>query len=298
MNKKKSLSDIIQSRQFFPYVLLIPALFVLVSLIMFPFGYNLWQSLYEYNLVYPKDLSFQGAGNYLKILLKDDIFWHSLKVTGYFTGGSLLLELLLGLGVALLLNEEFRGRNLIRVLLMLPMVATPVAVSYMWRIMYNPILGIINYFLRVFHLPQWAGIFDASTTMPSLIIVDVWQWTPFMALIILAGLMSLPREPLEAAEVDGASFLQSFWYVTLPVLKPVIFIAVLLRAIDLFKTFDIIYALTGGGPGRISETLNIYIYLTAFRTLEMGYASALTLIALAVIIGLCTVLIRVARIET
>ncbi len=298
MKKKKSLSDIIQSRQFFPYFLLTPALFVLVVVIMFPFGYNVWQSLYKYNLVYPMDLSFQGAGNYLKILLKDDIFWHSLKMSGYFTGGSLLLELLLGLGVALLLNEEFRGRNPARVLLMLPMAATPVAVSYMWRIMYNPTLGLINHFLRIVHLPQWAGIFDMSTAMPSVIIVDVWQWTPFMALIILAGLMSLPREPLEAAEVDGASFLQSFWYITLPLLKPVVVIAVLLRVIDLFKTFDIIYALTGGGPGRSTETLNIYTYLTAFRTLEMGYASALTLIALGVIIGLCTVLIRVARIET
>ncbi|MCX6090278.1 MAG: sugar ABC transporter permease, partial [Candidatus Atribacteria bacterium] len=218
--------------------------------------------------------------------------------TGYFMGTALFLELLLGLGIALLINEEFKGQYLVRLILMLPLAATPVAVSYMWRIMYNPTQGIINYFLRLFHLPGWAGIFDFMTAMPSIIIVDIWQWTPFMSLIILAGLMSIPQEPIEASRVDGATPIQTFRYVTLPLLKPVMAVGVLLRTIDLFKTFDIIYALTGGGPGRATETLNVHIYLSAFRSLEMGYATAMTLIALAIITVLCTVFIRIARIET
>jgi len=294
----RSFINRLQNKRVFPYILLLPALVVLIMLIMFPFIYNVWQSMHNYNLVYPQEKAFVGIQNFVKIFATDDTFWHALKMTVYFVGAALIIELMLGLGIALLINEEFKGQYLVRLVLMLPLAATPVAVSYMWRIMYNPTQGIINYFLRLLHLPSWSGIFDYITAMPSIIIVDIWQWTPFMSLIILAGLMSLPQEPIEASRVDGATPNQTFWYVTLPLLKPVIAVGILLRTIDLFKTFDIIYALTGGGPGRATETLNVHIYLSAFRSLEIGYATAMTLIALIIITILCTVFIRIARIET
>lgn len=293
----QSLINKIQNKRIFPYILLLPALVLLVILIMFPFIYNVWQSMHNYNLVYPQDKEFLGFKNFIKIFTSDETFWHALKMTIYFVGVSLFIELILGLGIALLINEEFKGQSLVRLILMLPLAATPVAVSYMWRIMYNPTQGIINYFLRLLQLPSWSGIFDYNTAMPSIIIIDIWQWTPFLSLIFLAGLMSLPQEPIEASRVDGATSNQTFWYVILPLLKPVIAIGVLLRTIDLFKTFDIIYSLTGGGPGRATETLNIHIYLSAFRSLEIGYATAMTLIALAIVTILCTVFIRFARIE-
>lgn len=177
--------------------------------------------------------------------------------------------------------------------MMLPIITTPIAVAYMWRIMYAPSTGLVNYLLSLVSIkgPDW--IADIHWAMPSIIIVDVWQWTPFIAFILLSGLMSLPQEPFEAARVEGATAWQSFWLITLPLLKPVFLVALLIRMIDSFKLFDIVYAMTGGGPLRVTETFNFYIYLTAFRYLDIGYASALSLTLLIMIIVLSSIFIKV-----
>ena len=257
------------SQQKLALTFMMPCLLVLLFVAVFPLAYNLWISFYNLNIVYSSHAKFIFLRNYINIL-SSGIFWHSTLCTLYFGGLSLLIEFTLGLLIALLLNQKFHGKTVVQTVVMLPMAATPVAVSYVWRIMYNPDFGIINYALHSLHLPGWNGIFDAGTAMPSLILVDVWQWTPFLVLIFHASLLSLPREALEAADVDGANAFQKFFFVTFPLMRKVVTIGVVLRGIDLFKTFDIIYSLTGGGPGRLTETLNIYTYNTLFTDLENG----------------------------
>ena len=170
-----------------------------------------------------------------------------------------------------------------RSLMILPMVVTPVVTGLTWRIMYNPTFGLINYFLGMFGFEPRAWVDKASTALPALIIADVWQWTPFMFLMIYAGMQSLPDEPFEAARVDGATGWQSFRFLTLPMLSQVILVAILLRTIESIKTFDIIFALTRGGPGTATQTLNIYTFALAFEWLKPGYAAAIAVIILVLV---------------
>jgi len=272
--------------------LLIPCIAVLLFLVIFPLVYNLWLSLHRWNLTVREEQRFIGLANYFKILFKDGHFWHSLLTTFIFGGTALAAECILGMSIALFLNRDFTGRKFIQTCMILPMVATPVAISYVWRIMYNPDFGIINYILQTIGLPIWKGIFGARTAMASIVIVDVWQWTPFLTMIFLSGLLALPKEPLEAADIDGASKIQKFRLVTLPLIRNLVIIGLILRGIDLFKTFDIIYSLTRGGPGTITETLNIYIFNEAFTHMEVGYSSALSIVA---IIIASVILIRVVK---
>jgi multiple sugar transport system permease protein len=173
--------------------------------------------------------------------VKDGDFWHSVIVTLRFSLAAVSLELILGLMLALLLNRKnTASRHVYRTRMMLPIIMTPIAVAYMWRVVYAPSTGILNYLLSLLGISGPAWVADINWALPSLIIVDVWPWTPFLALILLSGLMSLPQEPFEAAKVDGASAWQSFWFITLPLLRPIILVAVLIRLIDSFKLFDIV----------------------------------------------------------
>lgn len=281
MARNEKLTTLQKSQLRLAIGFLVPCVLSLLLIVVFPLGYNLWISLYKWNLAYPNSARFVLFANYSSIFT-NSIFWRTVLNTLYFGVVSLVVEFVIGMSIALLLNIEFKGRAFVQTCIMMPMVATPVAASYVWRIMYNPDYGIINYFLRSLGLPAWNGIFDASTAMPSLIIVDVWQWTPFLVLIFSASLLSLPKDTLEAADVDGARGAQKFFYITFPLMKNVVVIGLVLRGIDLFKTFDIIYSLTGGGPGRITETLNVYTYNTLFTNLEIGYAAALSIVALII----------------
>jgi len=178
---------------------------------------------------------------------------------------------------------------------LLPMVATPVAIAMAWLLMFEPTVGLFNPLLRSLGLPpqQWLG--SASQALPSLILVDVWQWMPMMALILLAGLTTLPEEPFEAARVDGANGWQRFIYLTLPLLLPTMVTAVLLRSIDALKTFDIIYTMTRGGPGSATETINIYAYIQAFEYFRLGNASSLLIIFFAIVLGISLIFIQVRK---
>ncbi|MGE5581711.1 MAG: carbohydrate ABC transporter permease [Bacillota bacterium] len=203
------------------------------------------------------------------------------------------METILGFILALLLAEEFRGRKFFRTIIMMPLILTPVAFSFGWRMMYHPNIGVINFFLNKFGIASVNWLANPYLAMISLIIIDVWQCTPFMMLIILAGITSLPVEPFEAAKVDGATGIQMFWRVTIPLLKPVFIIAILFRALDAFKTFDIFMTMTGGGPGASTEVLNLYTYLNSFRFLNIGYASALAVLMLLISFALGIILIRI-----
>jgi len=282
-----------QINKILPYIYVGPVIVFLTLIFLFPLLYNFYMSLRNYSLLEPQASKLIWFKNYMNVLFKDSIFWHSVGVTIYFSVLAVIIEIILGLILALLLNRKINTvRNIYRTIMMLPIITTPIAVAYMWRIMYAPSTGLLNYLLSLVGIkgPDW--IADVGWAMPSLVIVDVWAWTPFIALMLLSGLMSLPQEPFEAAKVEGATAWQSFWFVTLPLLKPVFLVALLIRTIDSFKLFDIVYAMTGGGPMRATETFNFYIYITAFRYLDIGYASALSLTLLIMIIFLSMILIK------
>ena len=290
--KTHSWGGIFDREKTFPFLLVIPAVVLLTVITVYPFVYNVWMSLHSYYLTSPQNSVWVGGRNYGTLLFQDTNFWGSLLRSAYFSGAAVATEFVFGFVIALLLNREFTGRNVLRVFLMLPLVATPIASVYVWRIMLNPSMGIINYFLRIVGLPTPKWIAGINSAMPSVILVDVWQWTPFVALILLAGLLSMPKAPFEAAKVDGCSTVQTFWYITMPLLKPIIGIVLVLRLMDSFKTFDIIYGLTGGGPIRVTETVNIYTYLTAFNNLDIGYACTLSIVMLILIILISLNLIK------
>lgn len=262
----------------------LPAVLFVVSMMGFPVLYTFWVSLTDWSMASGGEAHFVGLANYAA-LLKDARFYNSVWLTVYFTVLAVGVETVLGVAIALVLNREFKGKNVAKTLLLLPMVATPVAIGLAWTLFYEPTIGLGNYTLRLLGLPAANWLASKSTVIPSLALVDIWEWTPMVTLIVLAGLASLPTDPFEAAEVDGATSWQILRYVTLPLLAPTILIAVILRSIDAFKTFDIIYTMTAGGPGFASETLNIYGYNLAFGYFRFGTASSILVALLALVLG-------------
>jgi multiple sugar transport system permease protein len=197
--------------------------------------------------------------------------------------------------MALLFNREFWGRGLLRTLAILPMVATPVAIGLVFVMMYHPTLGVANYLVTLTGLAPFKWTYSSGTALYALAVVDIWQWTPLIMLIALAGLASLPQEPYEAARIDGATTLQAFWHITLPLLRPAIVVAILFRAIDAIKTFDIIFIMTQGGPANSTETINILLFNQAFSYFNMGYASSMAVALFAVVMGASLILIKLRR---
>jgi multiple sugar transport system permease protein len=272
-----------------------PAVLLVATIIAYPIAYTVWMSLQEWfasSVTAPK---FIGLANYQRIVTADTRFHQALVRTVYFTILVVGAEAVLGVAMALLFNREFWGRGLLRTLAILPMVATPTAIGLVFVMMYHPTLGVANYLLLVVGLPAFKWTYSSQTALYALALVDVWQWTPLIMLIALAGLASLPREPYEAAHIDGASTLQAFWHITLPLLRPAIVVAVLFRAIDALKTFDIIYIITQGGPANSTETINILLFNQAFSYFNMGYASSVAVALFAVVMGASVILIKVRR---
>jgi len=208
-----------------------------------------------------------------------------------FTAMAVVFPLILGLAAALVFNQKFPLRGLARTIFILPMMATPVAVALVWTMMFHPQLGVLNWILSQFGIPPSLWVYDASTVIPTLVMVEVWHWTPLVMLLVLGGLASLPVDPYEAAKIDGATSWQAFRYITLPLLAPFIMVAVIIRTIDALKAFDTIYVITQGGPGTASETINIFLYLNAFAYYNMGYASAVVVVFFVLIIGLALLLL-------
>lgn len=262
----------------------LPALIFIVLMMAFPVVYTIWISLTDLSMAQGGQGNFVGLKNYAE-MLKDPRFFNAIKLTVYFTALAVGVETVLGVAIALILNREFAGKNLVKTLLLLPMVATPVAIGLAWTLFYEPTIGLGNYALKLLGLPPSKWLASPTAVIPSLALVDIWEWTPMVALIVLAGLAALPNDPYEAALVDGATPFQVFRYVTLPLLTPTILVAVVLRSIDAFKTFDIIYTMTAGGPGFASETLNIYAYNLGFGYFRFGAASSVLVALLALVLG-------------
>ena len=241
---------------------------------------------------------FIGLENYGKILFGDPRFREAVVRTLYFTILAVAAETVLGVAMALLFNREFWGRGLLRTLAILPMVATPTAIALVFVMMYNPTLGVANYLLSVVGIAPFRWTYSSQTALYALALVDVWQWTPLIMLIALAGLASLPREPYEAAHLDGASTVQAFWHITLPLLRPALVVAILFRSIDALKTFDIIFVMTQGGPANATETINILLFNQAFSYFNMGYAASMAVALFALVMGASLILIKVRRTAT
>lgn len=276
------------------YVLPAPAAIVILLLMGYPFFYTVSLSLQRVNVTMTR-FTFVGLENLVEVLTEDVRFLNALWITLYFTVASLMLELVLAMIMALVLNRTFRGLGVIRTLFLLPLVATPTATSVIWLIMMEPSIGILNHFLEVVGLPRSLWVAGDTSVVPSLVWINAWHGVPFVMLILLAGLRSLPTEPFEAARIDGASKLQEFFRITLPLLKGAIVVAMLFRAIDTLKVFDAIWIMTAGGPGRRSETLHIYSYLTAFEFYDLGYGSAVILVFMVIILVISAVLIRLRQ---
>jgi multiple sugar transport system permease protein len=255
--------------------------------------YSLSLSFHDWNVIRASEWQWIGTDNYKTILFQDPYFPTALKVTLLYLAGTVPIQFGLGLGIALILNQIVgKVTGFLRTTLIIPTIMTPVVVGIIWRLMYNPDLGMLNYFLTLFGFApiNWTGM--PGTALPSIMMADTWEWTPFMALVMLAGLQALPLGPFEAARVDGASSWQTFRYVTLPLLAPCMLVALLIRLMDAFKTFDLIFVLTQGGPGMSTEVLNYYTYRYGFKFFHLGYASALSWLLVAMVTIVSIFLIR------
>jgi multiple sugar transport system permease protein len=274
---------------------MLPALLGIAAIMGFPLGYLVTMSLHKWSMIGFSPPSFVGLSNFVA-LIDDERFVGSLARTVYFTALGIASNIPAGLGIALLLNRRFPGRNLLRALLVFPMVATPVAMGLVWVVMLDPSLGIVRYLLGLVGVetpPLWLS--DTAWVIPTLVMVDAWMWTPMVALICIAGLSALPVEPFEAATVDGATAWQRFRYLTLPLMAPTLMVATMLRLMDLLKVIDIVYVMTGGGPGQASETINLYNYLVALSYDKVGYGAAVAIVLFAIVLACTLVLVRLRR---
>lgn len=271
-----------------------PAVLFVLLMMVFPILYTVRISFYEWSMSSTTPPKWVGLDNYIA-LLSDGRFWMTVKQTFVFTFGALIVQTVLGVAIAVLLHREFFGKNLVKTIFLLPMVATPVAMGLVWLLIYEPSIGAANTLLKMLGLNPQLWIASPTQVIPSLILMDVWMWTPMISLIVMAGLATLPTEPYEAADVDGATTWQKFWNVTLPLLRPTIIVAVMLRLIDVLKTFDIIYATTQGGPNMKSETLNIYGYTLGFQYFKLGMASSLLVIFFAIVMAFTLLMIYVRK---
>lgn len=283
-------------RKYVWLLFLAPTVAVLLGIVIFPLIFSLTLSFHDWNVIRAEAWKWTGIGNYKTILFQDPYFRSAFKVTVFYLAGTVPVQFGLGLFVALILHQITRKIiGVLRTTLIIPTIMTPVVVGIIWRLMYNPDLGMLNYFLTTlgFSPVNWTGM--PGTALPSVMMADIWEWTPFMALIMLAGLQALPREPFEAALVDGASSWQTLRYITLPLLSPAMLVALLIRLMDSFKTFDLIFVLTQGGPGMSTEILNYYTYRYGFKFFHMGYASALSWLLVVIVTIISMILVRTIR---
>lgn len=275
---------------------LLPALLIITAVSIFPFLFSVYLSFQQYNPVrITQPSKFVGLGNFVTIL-KDPIVWNSLRTTLSFVVFAVSIEFIFGFAIALLFNKEIPGRNIIRGILLIPMVLTPVVVGLIWKYLLNETFGVINIFFKRLEI-NFAWYNSVGTALITMVLIDVWQWTPFIFLILLSGLVSLPMDIYESAKIDGASSWGLFYYLTLPLMKRVILIAIILRSVDAIRIFDKIWVLTRGGPSRATEVLSILIFKEGFLYFNLGYAAALSLFFLAIVVVLSFLFIRVAKFE-
>ena len=279
------------AKDYVPTVLLAPAVIFMTVVGFYPLLYSLYISLTNYNPTSGNASAWIGAANYTRAVT-DGQFWHAMWLSGLFTALSVTLSLVIAVLLALLFNKNLPGFFAIRTIVLVPMLVTPIAVGIIWRIMFMPDLGVLNYMLGLFGIPGQSWLGQRWLAFASIVVVDVWEWTPFLFLIIFAGLRALPASPFESASIDGAGPLTIFFNITLPLLKPVMVIATLLRLIDAARTYDTVYILTRGGPDFATDLSSIYLQRVNFQFFNIGYGSALSLIMLVAILVVVLVFVK------
>lgn len=280
-------------KRILPYAMLSPAVLVTLTIVFLPMLQTAWMSLHEYVLFRPRDFRFLGLDNFVTAL-QDEVFWISLRHTVIWIGVTIPGQMLLGLATALLLNQDFRWRALARALIIIPWALPSVVIALMWVWIYDSNYGVLNDFMLRLGLVEQAvpWLADPDLALGAIILTLTWQGFPFFAVMILAGLQSIPRSYYEAAALDGASSLRQFWHITLPGISGVLVTAVLLRTIWVANSFDVIFVMTGGGPGYATYTLPLYAFIKARTNLDFGYGSALAVLFTFLLMGLVLLYLR------
>lgn len=265
------------------YLLAAPTVLIVVLIILFPITFALISSFFDYTLINKSFNSFIGIENYINSI-KDEQLFNSISVTFFFVILVVLFEFLLGFFIALLLNSIVRFKSIYYFILLLPLLINPIVVGLIWRMFLHPQLGILNYLLSLISIDpiNWLG--DPKMAFITIIFVDIWHQVSFMIILLLAGLSAIPKEPYEAARSDGAGIVDCFIHITLPYMRPVIIVTILIRLIFAIKTYDLIYIMTKGGPGDATDLISYYIYRSAFISLNLGEAAAMSTILLLIII--------------
>ena len=305
--RKKTKTSIFEffgpsNRKVFPWVLMAPTMIILFGLGIYPFLYALYIAAYNFILSKPYvPRFFVGLYQYQSVV-QDKEFWSALETTIWFTVQSVFIEFWLGLGLALLFTRKLRGTSVMRIFLLIPMILPPLVAALIWRYMFYPGAGLATYYIgfitNAFGWGEIPFLSHPTVAFQTLIFVDIWEWTPFMFLMMSAGLSSIPRQPYEAAEIDGANAWQVFWKITMPLLRPAILIAVIIRTMDAFRTYELIVIMTRGGPGNATTTLNVYLTKMGLEFFDASKASAISLIMMMIIILMSFVFIKIFRSKT
>jgi len=289
-----TINEIVRRDRQFGWFMTAPGLAALVLVVLFPLLFTIFTSLFEYTLVRPGYDTFVGLDNY-RSALEENYFGESIVVTVKFVIAVVLLEFLIGFTVALMLNAVTRFKNIYYPILLMPLLINPVVVAQIWRMFLHPELGIVNYLIGLVGVSKVNWLGDPAIAFWTVVMVDIWHQVSFMIILLLAGLSALPKEPYEAARMDGASTLQSFLHITLPLMRPVIVVTLLIRLIFAIKTFDLIFIMTRGGPGTATDLISYFIYRSAFYGLDIGQASAISVVLLVVVLALTAYLYRYMR---
>ena len=272
-----------------------PTVILILILSIFPLVFSLALSFVSWDLSRLEGgVRFSGLQNFAT-LFSDMRFWNTAKNTVYFVGGAVTLQYFLGLGLALLLNQEIHFRRFFRVVFLMPMMLTPAAVGYVGRMLFNESMGPINDMIKNIGLPIVPWLSNSKMAMPTLILLDTWEWVPFITIVLLAGLQSLPPEVFESATVDGANDWQLLRYITFPMLAPISITVILIRALEAFKLFDLVAVMTGGGPGTATETVTMYAYTVGMKSGNLGYASAIAYSLLILVVLFSTIFLNSLR---
>jgi len=272
-----------------------PSLVLLGLVMAFPVVFTVYLSFHQWIGGALRAPEFVGFENYARIFTEDERFRGAIINTIALTAGAVAAQTVLGVALAVFIHREFAIRGIVRSIILLPMIATPVAIALIWRLMFHPQLGALNDLLERLGFAPSDWLANPNLALLLVGVVDTWEWTPLIALITLAGLTALPHDPFEAAAIDGANAWQRFWYVTLPMVRPIVVVAVVFRLIEALKTFDIILIMTAGGPGFVTETLNIYIYNTAFQYQKIGYSSALLVVFFVLVLFIASSMLSLRR---
>ena len=273
------------------FVFLFPGLFVLIGILIFPIIFTIRLSFSGWNS-YTPEMNFIGITNYIRLFTDDPRFWESFFRLSFLSVTTVILQYIIGFSLALMVWRDIKFKRFFRVMFLIPMMTTPVIMTVIWRTFFHESLGPVNDLLGAFGVgPKWLS--DPATAKITVIIVEVWQWTPFMFLLLLAGLLSLPKEPFFFFAIDGASAFRKFVFVTFPLMAPISIGAIIIRLIEASKIMDTVFVLTSGGPGTATETSSFYIYIKGLREFQMGYAATLSFTYLVIMIISLTIIAKV-----